>query len=72
MANYIYVACGEHIRWSFLNTIERIDIGRLISGEQNVAWELLNIAGNELLMPRSGVSMAALNADQLLIFGGFN
>ena len=37
-----------------------------------MAWELLHIAQNQLLSPRYNVSLAALNDNQLIVFGGWN
>ena len=42
----------------------------MISGSINVAWDLLVIADCESLSPRSNGAMAALNENQLIVFGG--
>ena len=72
VGDFCYVGCG----WSSsdrLHTLERINVAELlIWGSHGVAWEMLTIANHEMLSPRCNVSMSAINANQLILFGGHN
>ena len=70
LGDYAYVIGGCNSNCNSIIAFERLNVARLTRGEQSVAWEPLNIATNQGMSPRFWVSMTALDANQLLIFGG--
>ena len=68
LADQVYIFAGYDSNEGYLNSIEKIGAGSLISNGRD-RWELIQISPT-ILSPRERPAVAPLNNTEIMIFGG--